>query len=254
MKTFLLPYNQGSAGCKALAEAAGALRIRLNNSRFRAGYNKLVINWGNSRTDVCNPNWLNSPDAVARASNKLDALSIMREHGVPTPEFTWDIDTALVWLKEGSTVVCRTKLNGHSGEGIVIATKCDGLVNAQLYTKYFKAFDEYRVHVFDGKVIDIQQKKKRDDVPKDEANFMVRSHANGFNFCRDGVELPDACADAAIAAIEALGLDFGAVDLRYNSHHQKPCVLEVNTAPGLEGTTLEKYCSAVAELISKLSV
>jgi glutathione synthase/RimK-type ligase-like ATP-grasp enzyme len=253
MKVFLLPHGP-SNGCTELARAIGALRIRREKSRFKPSFNKLVVNWGVSRTDCANPHWINSPQAIALASNKLDALWAMHDKGVPVPEFTSSPDEATGWLDAGETVFARTTLRGSSGAGIVVMQSRDDMVRANLYTKYFKAFDEYRVHVFDGKVIDVQQKRKREDVPKEEANFMVRSHDNGFNFCRDGVDIPDACLEAAVAAVAALGLDFGAVDLRYNQKKEQPCVLEVNTAPGLEGTTVEKYSQAITELLERIGV
>ena len=60
---------------------------------------------------------------------------------------------------------------------------------------------------------------------------------------------PDPVRDTiAVNAVKALGLDFGAVDIIYNEKENQYYVLEVNTAPGLEGTTLIKY----AERFSKL--
>jgi len=47
--------------------------------------------------------------------------------------------------------------------------------------------------------------------------------------------------DEGLASVMALGLDFGAVDIVYNENDNKAYVLEINTAPGLSGTTLEKY-------------
>jgi len=42
-------------------------------------------------------------------------------------------------------------------------------------------------------------------------------------------------------AVNCLGLDFGAVDIIYNQKKDVSFVLEVNTAPGLEGSTLNEY-------------
>jgi D-alanine-D-alanine ligase-like ATP-grasp enzyme len=48
----------------------------------------------------------------------------------------------------------------------------------------------------------------------------------------------------AIKAVNCLGLYFGAADVIWNDKEQRAYVLEVNTAPGLEGTTLENYANA----------
>jgi D-alanine-D-alanine ligase-like ATP-grasp enzyme len=42
-------------------------------------------------------------------------------------------------------------------------------------------------------------------------------------------------------AVNHLGLDFGAVDMIYNAKRNTYYVLEVNTACGLAGETLNKY-------------
>src|SRR3546814_19093490 len=47
---------------------------------------------------------------------------------------------------EAFPIVCRTVLSGHSGVGIVIADNRDDLVPANLYVKYVKKKEEYRVH------------------------------------------------------------------------------------------------------------
>lgn len=81
-----------------------------------------------------------------------------------------------------------------------------------------------------------------------DASFLIRNHANGFVFCRDNIIEPSDLRDVAIQAVTALGLDFGAVDVIWNEHYNKCYALEVNTAPGLEGTTLERYTNKIKEL------
>ena len=49
----------------------------------------------------------------------------------------------------------------------------------------------------------------------------------------------------AVDCVNHIGLDFGAVDIIYNNRDDVCYLLEVNTAPGLQGTTLEKYKDAV---------
>ncbi len=69
-----------------------------------------------------------------------------------------------------------------------------------------------------------------------------------FVFARGGVEAPEDVKTQAIEAIRALGLAFGAVDVIWNEKQQKAYVLEVNTAPGLCGQTLEDYANAMQNL------
>ena len=49
----------------------------------------------------------------------------------------------------------------------------------------------------------------------------------------------------ALNAIEDLQLDFGAVDVVVSGYSDNSFVLEVNTAPGIEGTTVKKYVEAI---------
>lgn len=276
MNIFLLPYKKGSAGSRLLSEALGIRRIKLEKSRFQPTANKVILNWGNTTAEVNRSGtstWINPPEAVANAIDKIKCLRQLRAANVPCVDMVHESEYAAEWLTAGDAVVARTKVSGSGGEGIFIIEGNTELSwddnykrlrqfmreqreqtgdRVQFFTKYFKAKDEYRVHVFDNNVIDIQQKRKRSDA--EEVNFMVRNHDNGFVFCRENVELPAGCAEIAVNAVNALGLDFGAVDLRYNAKQKRCAVLEVNTAPGLEGTTLEIYVNAVRELIEQIGV
>ena len=49
----------------------------------------------------------------------------------------------------------------------------------------------------------------------------------------------------------AVGLKIGAVDIIWNELENKCYVLEINTAPGLEGTTLVKYTEAILKEITQ---
>jgi glutathione synthase/RimK-type ligase-like ATP-grasp enzyme len=139
-------------------------------------------------------------------------------------------------------------LNGHSGRGIVLSTSDNGhpLVNAPLYVKYKKKRKEFRVHVFQGAIIDVAEKRRmRAERRPDIFDGYIRNHANGWVFCRNSVVRPADLEGSALAACAALGLDFGAVDIIWNERENKSYVLEVNTAPGLMGTTLTNYANAI---------
>lgn len=195
---------------------------------------------------------LNKPECVATAGDKLKffrAIKEQMEWPVRVPDWTEDIEVAKSWARSGVSVVCRTILNGHSGAGIVLAEKEADVVAAPLYTKYINKKDEYRVHVFNGEVLHVSRKARNRDIPDENVNWKIRNHDNGFIFQHsDFVYRPDV-TNQAMGAIAAIGLDFGAVDVVFNDRYDMAYVLEVNTAPGIEGITLEKYSQALSKLV-----
>jgi glutathione synthase/RimK-type ligase-like ATP-grasp enzyme len=199
----IYPYKIGSASVGKLKTTLDAMIIKLENSRYRYRAGHTIINWGNSRR----PSWmstdvpvLNSPEAVAIASNKLLTLEKLEGEGVPTIPFTAEESDADMWLQDGTKVYVRHSLTGHSGEGIEVvsgnsnARKMFAVQEAQrlldeagmedeaddldhvyssladyapvvptapLYTMGIHNHGEYRVHVFNGEVILYQKKSRR---------------------------------------------------------------------------------------------
>jgi len=245
----IYPYMNGSKSAKALAEGLG-IKVLFREGKRVKGHT--IINWGcsNIERDI-GDDVLNEPGCVIRASNKLNTFKAFSEDGVPTVEWTTDQEIANGWLRDGSNVVARKKLTGHSGEGIVIfeAEKYneERLIEAPLYTKYTKKKDEYRIHVFQGEILFQQRKARKKEVPDEEVNWQVRNLAGGFIFANDGVDAPEECKHAAIAAVQALRLDFGAADIGFKDG--AAVVYEVNTACGLQGKNLEAYVNKFREFL-----
>lgn len=253
MKTYIYSHNPFSEGAKALSQALEVKRIKHGNSKFRGSQLKTVINWGSSALpgQVAACHILNKPENIRNASNKLKSFELFEQAGVSIPPFFTSKEQASAYLQEDDSrsVVCRTVLNGHSGVGIVMADSADDLVDAPLYTAYVKKQEEYRYHVFMGKVVDIQRKARKLDFPKEEVNWQIRNLGGGFIFAREGVEENEVASKNAIMAVEALGLDFGAVDIIWNKKDDLYVVLECNTAPGLSGTTLDGYAKRFKEVL-----
>lgn len=250
MNLFIYPYKAGSKSVKALSEALEVPRIKLKNSSFTPSADKTILNWGSSKltqdiTGSCKV--LNKPEAVATAANKMSAFQQLR-YQVSVPSFTTNKEEAQSWLEMGNTVVERHTLTGHSGEGVKIKRQGDVLEDCPLYVLYIPKKSEWRVHVFCGKVIAIQRKARDRSVPDEQVNWQVRNHGNGFIFARnDSSKRPRYLKQVSVQAVEALGLDFGAVDLIYNEKNNQLTVLEVNTACGVVGTTLDNYVEAIKE-------
>ena len=261
MRYFVYPYKQGSKSAKALALALGGKVLRIQGGTYRPRVGDVVINWGHSapERDIGASVLLNTPVDIAFMSNKRTAFQVFGREGVPIPRFS--VTTDITW--DGMTVV-RHKLTGHSGEGIELVAAGAELPPAPLYVEYVKKEDEYRVHIgceewsphrdYTGEqmpkgvfrddptsIIAVQRKARRLDATT--VDWQVRNHANGFVYVRGGVDPPQAVLDAASRAIIASGLCFGAVDVIYNAKQEKAYVLEINTAPGLEGQTIADYAA-----------
>ena len=164
---------------------------------------------------------------------------------------------------------------------LAIATK----EGAQYVQKFIDVKDEYRVHVAFDDVLYVAKKVETEDpskswkkqrIEKIEQKFdvkfeelpaeqkkllsdimdllskehstpdrIVRSNKRGWKFVgQKPANVPNNVKETAFKAVKSLGLDFGAVDIAVNLGNT-PYVLEVNSAPGLEGTAFEKWSEAL---------
>jgi len=256
MRVRLLPYKMGSESAKLLARGLGYKRIFAKGSRFIQRRGDIIINWGCSSTDnqsiiLPTASVLNKFSSIKAASNKLTTLNLFNTSGISCPTYTIHHSDAKTWIEQGHIVYCRKTLTGKGGYGIVIANTIEELVDAPLYTKGVKAGFEYRVHVFNGEVIDYVKKgRKRLEEGEERPSHLIRNYTKGWIFIREGIELPEMVKQESIRAVKALGLDFGAVDIAQVKNSEDVVVYEVNTAPGLQGTTLEKYIEAIQKYIN----
>lgn len=159
---------------------------------------------------------------------------------------------------------------------------------AQYFRPFIDIKTEYRLHVFGDRVIyavkkvespgddhwaEQRKKKVLDYAAKNNVNLdndtidyvlqrlakevqlpdrIVRSNRRGWKFSNVRVNsLSQNLKNAARKSVEVLGLDFGAVDCA-TTQNNSVVVLEVNSGPGLEGTTLEKYIEAFRNKIAEL--
>jgi hypothetical protein len=233
----------------------------------------VVINWGASNPplwiqrqhwpwpNAVNFHILNDVRAVTTAINKFSTFELLVNHQIPTlnyrvparnGEFVSDIDA---WLAEDEKIIARDTVTGSGGRGLRVVTRREDIRRPQLITRYYPKTHEFRVHVFEGQVIDFTQKRLRPELVG-QAERLVRSHENGWIHAHTLDEFVgrqrDSIDRACVAAVAALGLRFGAVDIlaRFSTKRNRPLkdfkVCEINTAPGLENSqTIEAYARAI---------
>ena len=245
------PYSMGSEGLYFLKDEleSRGLDVKLIKKRgslYTGNKNDVVVNWGNSnpvgwKSKVSG--FYNDPNNIKHATNKLSFFKILNsKFSSNIPEFTTSKSVAKEWTKN-SLVFCRQSLTGSQGKGIVVADAPGEVVDAPLYTKGIKSDIEYRVHVFNGKVIDIVRKFYFGKDRKSE----IRNLENGWTFIRKGVNRTAELDRLSVGVCKALGLDFCALDLIVKD--DKFYFLEANTAPGMTGTTVINYANAVESLV-----
>lgn len=265
-RILVMPYGPSNS-CIALRDAlvqrlSGDRRfqqprmMRREGSVFRGRTGDFIINYGNRSApqEVFGAaTVLNAQSALNNAANKLNALNVMTAAGVSTIPYTTSQSEAQAWVANGNVVYARTTLNGHSGEGIEVYDGSSfgvGVVNAPLYTKGITGRRrEWRVHVFKGVITHVQAKRRRSGY-QDDPNYRddVRNHHTGWIYATENINPNAAVLRNAVLAVQAMGLDFGAVDII--SNNESAWVLEVNTAPGLQAeTTMTAYLNAFLEFM-----
>ncbi len=246
MSTTILPWMKGLASARLLREAG--CKLRYGTSNPKAG---VATSWG-CRTAppwADRMKWINHPSGVRHVSDKLAWSQL----GLG-PESTTSIVTAKQWASEvGEKVVCRTVLNGRSGEGIVIARNAEQVVDAPLYTQYFKKDREYRV-VFSPVtgVVYKASKRLRPNTELERDALLVRTLANGFTYQVEHELLPLAvcCVIRVVGAqlSEQCGLNLLAYDVAYNSGEDRAVVIEANTAWGMNEYSAELTAAAMVSI------
>jgi hypothetical protein len=147
-------------------------------------------------------------------------------------------------------VVARRLINASEGRGITVFEMGQPVPPAPLYVGYIVKKKEFRVHVWNNEVIDVAEKRKRKGFEGVRDSF-VRNVANGYVFCRADIVEPNDLRSCALSAVHSLGCKYGAVDVIWNEKQNKCFALEVNSRPGMEGTTLEKYADAILKGLGK---
>ena len=176
--------------------------------------------------------------------DKLTQYQWFQDNEIPALEFTNHDLTAAAWVEEGSTIFGRKYLNASCGKGIVVIEKLEDFVPCPVYTLYKKKKREFRVHVFKDQVVAVTEKKRRKEF-NGERDTKIRNLANGYVFTQTVVDEPEGLRDLALRAARVSSSDFRGVDVGYNQLKDELFVIEVNSAPGIQGTNLNKYLEAI---------
>lgn len=280
-KAVIFQYNEYSNGAKNLANelkkggqnSLHTLRSTGNGLRLAATiYPDYTINephvcicWGNRNlSHVQTPNRLFFNAAIKTPFIRKDSFFKEFSDGANNlrlPKVAFNHAQAVELLREmrglrgddKPLLVERHELSSHSGNGIRIVKGTDDLsAGLRLYVQYIPKAEEYRVHFFrPTNSYWVQQKRLKREATETDTRYTIRNHLNGWVYCTEDLNVPE---DVYTQAKNFVGhhknnLDFGAIDIIYNERHNKAFVLEVNTAPGLEGKTVTWYAKNIKDAV-----
>jgi glutathione synthase/RimK-type ligase-like ATP-grasp enzyme len=180
--------------------------------------------------------------------NKLTQYKWFKDNDIPALEFTTDSDVVDGWLANGRVVFGRKYLNASCGKGIVVIEQQGNIPELPVYTMYKKKKREFRVHVFKDEVVNVTEKKRRKGF-EGQRDTKIRNLANGYVFVQSVEGEPIGLRQLAIRAAKISASDFRGVDIGYNEQKGELFVIEVNSAPGIQGSNIEKYLDKILNYV-----
>jgi len=237
---FLLYHGRSHVTGNRLGDFLGIPHGRDCNNRY-----DYLIRWG-SRTSVGyrpRETVVNSMESLRQNTDKLQTLRRLDNAGVPVPEYTTNRDEISDTF--GYPALGRAEQHTRGQDINLILQWRDAYLTDgnDYFVEYVPTDLEYRMHVIDGEVVKIHEKRLRSD---EDNHPFLRNHETGWIFVDPREQPPD--SQLAIDAVGALGLDFGAVDM-IMGEDGNPYVLEVNSAPSLDEANLRRYGEQFAETV-----
>jgi glutathione synthase/RimK-type ligase-like ATP-grasp enzyme len=181
-------YIYYSGPCRQTGEAlVEALGVSGGDSTPKQGAYSLVIGYGVKTSKDVNLGKctvLNHPNFVRINRNKFEALKLMKQAGINVAPFvdSENVLKALADKKSGISLPLIGRRNYHQGgkgfHNCMTERMIKIAINEEDGAQYFQNFidieNEYRVHVFDGKVILMQKKVPRDNM----AEAFIEQHSD----------------------------------------------------------------------------
>lgn len=236
-----------SDGARALVdalEAVGGRRLReltpRTMRRIKAG--DAVVCWGATVYQTIPGIKIINNTSLKRKWTDIGILTAAGIRTMTAAQEQPEAPSGTVWLP---------RMNNHVGGNDLLTPPA----RPDFWVRKENIVREFRVHSFLGRSIRAAVKVVRDgmkmggavgdmDDPRPACHPWIRSWDGGWRLSYADGAVKQAHRNIAHAAVKALGLDFGAVDIGQLADRTL-LVLEVNRAPGIEAGTIEAYAKAV---------
>lgn len=212
---------------------------------------------------------LNTVQAIKNSCNKLLMKQCFTNAGVKTAQWAHQADKDSINNLEfpivakhifGSRNRGNYKLNSFSE---FESWKEGKTLSNYIFEKFYNYSREYRLHVSKDGCFYTCRKVLKNDTPAEQRWFRNDSNSNWIVETNELFDKPvnwDKVIDESVKALNAVGLDFGAVDLRIQSRLDKDdkerldpdfIVIEINSAPSFGEVTLQKYIEEIPRMLDK---
>lgn len=278
---------------------AASLKAQHGKTKPTSIDSKIVIGWGCKTDKASNMGKavvLNHPDKIKLNRNKFETLKALHEKGVAVGDIV-SADRVIADLaKENSPInlplIGRKKFHqgGKNFWTCLTLSQVRRAVDqgAQYFRNFMDIKTEYRLHVFQGKVLNMQKKVERSNMTEayatqhgeritnvaakkgqkldkgtmdyvlnnlgsrqERPDEIIKSNTRGWKFSQIKTA-KEGLKKVAVDAVAAIGLDFGAVDCCETNDGQF-CIIEVNSGPGLKGTPFDAYITAFTGAIAEIN-
>lgn len=209
-----------------------------------------LLRWGSRSSVRYTPRetTINTQSSLRSNADKLEAMRAIDSAGIPTPEYVTDRDEISETF--GYPALGRSESHARGEDINLIMQWRDAYLTEgnDYFVEYIPTELEYRMHVVNGEVIKVHEKRLRSEA---DNHPFIRNSETGWVFMEPRDETPP--DSIAIDAVGCLGMDFGAVDV-IRGEDGEHYVLEVNSAPSLDEANLQRYGDAFADMMDLDSV
>lgn len=224
-----------------------------------------VVRFGSTTPMRAEYVFLNSADAVSNSASKVRMKRCFTDAGVKTAEWCLGKDIGEFIKKVKFPIIAKSEF-GSRGEGLTFIENQEGLdiyirnhgTAGVIFEKYYGYAREYRLHVTVDGCFYTCRKMLKEGTPKrwcrNDANCAWMIEENPlFDRPKNWEEIETEC----IKALKAVGLDFGACDVRVQSAKENGdkspnfVIIEINSAPSMGKITYQRYLEMIPKMLTK---
>lgn len=219
---------------------------------------------------------LNSVEAIKTSMNKLLMKEAFTENEVSTADW-WTIREIEQQEEIPFPILAKLKF-GSRGRGMVRINNQEELTNflnrgetrtrdRYIFERYYNYVREYRLHVSKDGCFYACRKMLKSDTPEEQRWFRNDSNCVWYLEDNEAFDRPvnwNSIVQECVKALNAVGLDFGACDVRVQGstngdgerrESPKFIIVEINSAPSFGEVTAEKYKKELPKILkSKYSI